>query len=241
MADITWFKLTTNFFDDEKIRIIESMPERDTILVIWIRLIAMASKVNDNGWIYVQSKVPYTVEDLASVMNRPLKTVQMALSLFQRYKMIEVAEDDGILLLNFLKHQNIDALERIRNQARIRVAKHREKQKLLTQGNVTVTFGNAIEKRREEYIREDEKENGEIKKIWCEVLEILKTRINDANYRTWLEKTEGILFKDGEFIVGTPSSYVSEYLRKNQLGLIENVLAKIIESDVHVTFTEVEN
>ena len=35
MADIKWIKITTDIFDDEKIKIIDTMPARDEILVVW--------------------------------------------------------------------------------------------------------------------------------------------------------------------------------------------------------------
>ena len=34
-ADIKWIKIATNIFSDEKILLIEQMPDADTILVIW--------------------------------------------------------------------------------------------------------------------------------------------------------------------------------------------------------------
>ncbi|MBU5585311.1 phage replisome organizer N-terminal domain-containing protein, partial [Enterococcus sp. S181_ASV_20] len=39
MAEISWIKLKTTMFDDEKIRLIQAVPEADAILVIWIRLL----------------------------------------------------------------------------------------------------------------------------------------------------------------------------------------------------------
>ncbi|WP_342082555.1 phage replisome organizer N-terminal domain-containing protein, partial [Enterococcus faecalis] len=42
MAEISWIKLKTTMFDDEKIKLIQSMPEADAILVIWIRLLVLA-------------------------------------------------------------------------------------------------------------------------------------------------------------------------------------------------------
>ena len=44
MAEVKWIKLSTSMFEDEKIRLIESMPEADTLLIIWIRLLAQAGK-----------------------------------------------------------------------------------------------------------------------------------------------------------------------------------------------------
>lgn len=31
MSEIKWIKITTNMFEDEKIKLIDAMPERDTI------------------------------------------------------------------------------------------------------------------------------------------------------------------------------------------------------------------
>ncbi|HBP9582646.1 TPA: phage replisome organizer N-terminal domain-containing protein, partial [Enterococcus faecium] len=52
MAEISWIKLKTTMFDDEKIRLIQAVPESDAIIVIWIRLLVLAGKTNDDGLIY---------------------------------------------------------------------------------------------------------------------------------------------------------------------------------------------
>ena len=35
-SDVKWIKITTDIFDDEKILLIESLPESDAIIVIWL-------------------------------------------------------------------------------------------------------------------------------------------------------------------------------------------------------------
>lgn len=134
MPEVKWIKILTEMFDDEKIRIIEAMPEADTLIVIWIRLICMAGKVNAGGHIFLAPDLPYDEEQLASVFNRPLQTVRLALVTFEKLKMITVNANGSILLPNFEKHQNIEALDKIREQTRLRVGKYREKQKQLTEG-----------------------------------------------------------------------------------------------------------
>ncbi|HEW0072821.1 TPA: DnaD domain protein, partial [Streptococcus pneumoniae] len=69
-----------------------------------------------------------------------------------------VEKIDGVIMLpNWEKHQNIDGMEKIKEQNRNRAARHRQKQKLLAQNNesnvtdnvmdnVTVTHGNALDK-----------------------------------------------------------------------------------------------
>lgn len=152
MSGVAWIKITTTMFDDEKIRIIESMPDADTILIIWIKLLTLCGKCNNNGYILLSESILYTDEMLATIFNRPLSTIRMALGVFRQFGMIEDT-DHGILVANWEKHQNIAALEKIREQTRLRVKKHRENQKQIA-GNVTVTKCNATE---EELDKEKEK------------------------------------------------------------------------------------
>jgi phage replisome organizer N-terminal domain protein len=148
MSEIKWIKITTDIFDDEKIRLIDALPDHDAILVIWFKILALAGKHNRNGLLMMSDKVHYTDEMLATIFQRPLNTVRMALGVFEQFGMIEII--DGVIALpNWEKHQNIDGMEKIKEQTRNRVARHREKQKNLAignvTGNVTVTDGNALE------------------------------------------------------------------------------------------------
>ena len=62
---------------------------------------------------------------LSTLFNRPLSTVRMALEVFQKFKMIDV-ENGYISISNWEKHQNIEGMEKIREQTRQRVANYRE-------------------------------------------------------------------------------------------------------------------
>lgn len=75
MGNIKWIKLSTAMFDDEKIKLIEKLPEADTILIIWIKLLSQAGRTNANGYIYLNENVPYTEEMLATIFDRSLNTV----------------------------------------------------------------------------------------------------------------------------------------------------------------------
>ena len=163
MAEIKWIKITTDIFDDEKILLIETMPEADSLIVIWFKLLAFAGKSNNNGVFMLSEKIPYTEEMLATIFRRPINTVRLALSTFEQFGMIEYM--DGVLTIsNWEKHQNVDGMEKIREQNRKRVAAHREKQKLLSGNvtcNVTVTECNAIDKDKEKDKEEDKENIGE--------------------------------------------------------------------------------
>ncbi len=167
MAEVKWIKITTDIFNDEKILLIEQLPDADTIIVIWFKLLCMAGRDNNNGIFVMNNRVPYTEEMLAALFRRPLNTVRLALSTFEAYGMIDII-DDVITLPNWEKHQNIDGLDKIREQNRIRKRKQRERQKLalLEQNNEVsrdshelVTQGHATEEEIEEDIDIDIKKN----------------------------------------------------------------------------------
>ena len=154
MSEVKWIKIVTDIFDNKKIKMLEAMPEGDSIIVIWLKLLILAGNTNDNGLIYFTKDIPYTDQMLATIFNRPLITVQLALSTFQNYGMIEIV-DDILRVSNWEKYQNIEGMERIREQTRKRVARYRESKKLalsstdVTLHNVTetddVTQSNAID------------------------------------------------------------------------------------------------
>lgn len=168
MADVKWIKIATNIFDNRKIKLLEVMPEGDSLIVIWIKLLSLAGTVNDNGSVYFTKDLPYTSQMLAAAFNRPQTTVNMALETFEKFGMIEIV-DDIIHVSNWEKYQNSDGLEKIRQQNRLRQQKRREKLRLeckenkpkITDNNVTcndtvtlrhvtdnvtVTDGHAIDK-----------------------------------------------------------------------------------------------
>ncbi|HHX0198532.1 TPA: phage replisome organizer N-terminal domain-containing protein [Enterococcus faecalis] len=129
MAEISWIKLKTTMFDDEKIKLIQSMPEADAILVIWIRLLVLAGKTNDEGLIYIQRNMPYTEEMLATLFSKPVNVVRLALMTLQQFNMIDLNEDGLIAIENWDKHQNIEGMEKVRLKNTERVRKHRERKK----------------------------------------------------------------------------------------------------------------
>lgn len=158
MSEIKWIKITTDIFDDEKICLIDALPDPDAILVIWFKILTLAGKHNSNGLLMMTDKVHYTDEMLATIFRRPLNTVRMAIGVFEQFGMIEII--DGIISLpNWEKHQNVDGMEKIKEQTRNRVAKYRKKQKNLAlgnvTGNVTVTDGNALDKELDKELDKD--------------------------------------------------------------------------------------
>ena len=119
MADIKWIKISTSIFDDEKFDAIRAMPDANDIQLAWIKLLCLAGKCNENGFLMVTRELPYTDEMLASHFRMDIGVVQRALDVFQRLEMVEVV-DNIYLVSNWAKHQNADRLEDIRRKDRER-------------------------------------------------------------------------------------------------------------------------
>lgn len=133
MSDVRWIKITTDIFDDEKIQLIESMPEGDTLIVIWFKLLVLAGKQNYSGILALGDKIFYTEEMLTTVFRRKATTVKLALKTFEQFSMIAFV-DGAVTIPNWEKHQNIEGLEKIRKQGRERSRRFRQKQKAVVNG-----------------------------------------------------------------------------------------------------------
>lgn len=155
MADVKWIKITTDMFDNRKIKHLRRLPDGNNIVLIWVMLLTMAGRCNSGGMIFLTENIPYTPKMLADELDFEENTVRLALEALEQLGMV-VTDNGYFAIAGWEEHQNIEGMERIREQTRKRVAKHREKQKLL-QGSVTVTQGNAtdIEEEKEEEIERD--------------------------------------------------------------------------------------
>lgn len=174
MAEIQWIKLKVGMFDDSKIKYIEALPERDTIITIWVKLLTLAGKYNEHGYIMLSENLPYNEEMLANEFNRPLNSVRLALQTFEKLGMIE--QTQGVIKIsNWEKHQNVEGMDKIRLQTRERVRKHREQKRLET-CNDDVTLRNATEKNREEENREDKEEEKKEQIPYKKIIEHLNNK-----------------------------------------------------------------
>ena len=158
MTEVSWIKLKVGMFDDSKIKYIEALPERDTIITIWVKLLTLAGKYNEQGYIMLSENLPYNEEMLANEFNRPLNSIRLALQTFETLGMTEIVQ--GVIKIsNWEKHQNIEGLEKIREQNRLRKQRQREKERLLPDSHVKSRDGHATEEELEiEEEREEERD-----------------------------------------------------------------------------------
>ena len=100
---IDWLKLDVNILNDEKIRIIRTYPDGDSLFVLWIGLLCLAMKSRRPGIIEIADGMPYSIDDLAGLFDLEKKTVELGLSLFSKYQMISVFSGGSIDVINFFK------------------------------------------------------------------------------------------------------------------------------------------
>lgn len=138
--DLKWIKISLDIFYDEKMKLIEAMPENDTINYIWIRLLIQAGRTNAGGLIFLSEGKPYTEEMLATIFNRPINSIRLGVGTLRNLGMIDIDKNNIIRIVNWEKYQNVEGMERVREQTRKRVAKCRAKKKNdVMESNVTVT------------------------------------------------------------------------------------------------------
>lgn len=190
MAEIKWIKIVTDIFDDEKILLIESLLDGDSIIVCWFKLLCLAGKQNNSGVLMLNDRVAYTEEMLATVFRRPIQTVRLALETFEQFGMVEII-NGAITIPNWGKHQSIDRLEKLRGYQREYHREYRKKQAQIPEtvgGNVDrKLYGkvevNGLEEDIEEDIRNKNKKKCKKKEFTPPTLEEVKAYIEENGYK----------------------------------------------------------
>lgn len=175
MADVKWIKLKVGMFDGmsfKKIKRAKIGGEsfRDKLTAVWFELMDFAGRCNHEGAFISPREIPFKeLSDIAMMIDREEEELRLCMAFFINEGMVSVI-DDVYMLSNWSEYQNIEGLEKIKEQNRLRQAKfkQKQKQKLLTSNvtdNVTVTQGNATDKEEDKEIEiEEEKEIKEIHK-----------------------------------------------------------------------------
>lgn len=160
MADVKWIKITTDIFDDEKILLIESLPDAYAIITVWFKLLCLAGKQNNSG-VFMMGRIPYTDKMLATIFRMKESTVTMALQTFEQFGMIEIV--DGVITIpNWNKHQSLDAYEKKKERDRLYQAERRANQRALvaqsSDSQPTQSSDVAVSEEDKEREKEEEKE-----------------------------------------------------------------------------------
>ena len=213
MADVKWIKLTTDMFDNRKIKHLRKLPEGNSIVLIWVMLLTMAGRCNASGMIFLTENIPYTPKMLADELDFEENTVKLALETLERFRMI-VSDNGFFTIAGWEEYQNIEGMEKVREQNRLRQRKWYDKQKALPNviSNVIVTRPNATdidieeEKEIEEEIniRRVKHKYGEYSNVLLTDDELDKLK---AEYQDYQERIERL----SSYVASTGKTYKSHY------------------------------
>lgn len=141
MKNVQWIKITTDMFDNRKIRHLRKLPEGNNIVLIWVMLLTMAGRCNADGRIYLTENIPYTPKMLADELDFEENTVRLALEALERLNMV-VNIDGEIAIAGWEEYQNVEGMARAREQAKIRMRNYRERKRLAEGNPETENDGN---------------------------------------------------------------------------------------------------
>lgn len=145
MSDVKWIKITTDMFDNRKIKHLRKLPDGNNIVLIWVMLLTMAGRCNSGGMIFLTENIPYTSKMLADELDFEENTVKLALDALEQLNMIRT---DGFLsIAGWEEYQNIEGMDKIREQNRLRQKAWYERHKALPNviSNAILTQPNATE------------------------------------------------------------------------------------------------
>ena len=128
MCEVKWIKITTNMFDNRKIKHIRKLPEGNNMVLIWIMLLTMAGRCNAGGFIFLTENIPYTPKMLADELGFEESVICMALKVFEELEMISMDESQ-LSIPGWDEYQSAEGLEKIREYEAKRKSAQRERKK----------------------------------------------------------------------------------------------------------------
>lgn len=190
MADVKWIKITTDIFDDEKILLIESLPDAYAIIVVWFKLLCLAGKQNNSG-VFMMGQIAYTDKMLATIFRMKESTVTMALQTFEQFGMVEII--DGVITIpNWNKHQSLDAYEKKKERDRLYQAERRAAQRALVEkssdSQATPSSDVAVSDKDKEEDKEKDKKKKKEPKVYSDDPELNQALLSFIEYRKGMKK-----------------------------------------------------
>ena len=105
-----YLKLKENFYEDEKLIILQNMPDgylySDILMKLYLR------SLKNNGKIMFNDLIPYTPSILAQVVRHQVGTVEKALNIFRKLGLVEILDNGAIYMLdiqNFIGKSSTEA------------------------------------------------------------------------------------------------------------------------------------
>lgn len=152
-----WLKLQVGFFQELIIKQLRTLPEGDSIVLLYLKLLLKA--INTEGIVYYQNILPTLDEEIALDTGEKLTLVRLTISALLEYHAAIILDNQSLQLLYLedMVGSETDSAVRVRNH-RANQKLLKEKERLLLQCNAEVTKSNYIEFSGNTEIENSEKE-----------------------------------------------------------------------------------
>ena len=189
MADVKWIKITTDMFDNRKIKHLRRLPDGNSIVLIWVMLLTLAGRCNSGGMIFLTENIPYTPKMLADELDFEESTVQLALNALEQLGMIQTSGDGFLAVTGWEEHQNIEGMEKIRESKRLAQARWRAKQAAIAEKSTVDSTVDSTEIESNNADKDIDKEKEEDKEIYIKVIQHLNEKAG-TRYKSSSSKTK---------------------------------------------------
>ena len=141
--NILWIKLSVGLFENKKIALLKKKLFGTRLVLLWIRMLTVAAKLNYDGAFLLGKDKPLTLKELASMLDTPVLMLRYALNHFERLGLVSV--EDGVLYVtSWREHQSIRRDVDRRKYMREYMSVYRKQRKQVLTKSV-----NTIEKEKE--------------------------------------------------------------------------------------------
>lgn len=198
-----YMRLKENFFDDESMKILESM--QDGYLYSNILLKMYLASLKSEGRLMLNNLIPYNAAMIASVTGHQVGTVEKALEVFRAMGLIEVLDNGAIYMLNiqnFIGQGSTEA-DRIRKYQR-RIKAEEEGVEIYEKSTPEIEIKIDTEKEIEREKKPTKHKHGEYQNVLLTDAELEKLK---QEYPDYLERIERL----SEYIASSGKAYKSHY------------------------------
>lgn len=160
-AGAFWVRLDTDIWhSNDAISNIDTMPDADSILLIFFKLLTHAGKSNADGQLLLNGFIPMSTDMLAGVVRRPQEQIDRAVEVLAKFGLIRL-DNDSVEIADWDDYVNVDVMAKIRADGAARTAKSREKARAAKAAEGCNVTSNVT---CNDHIRIRELENGELEK-----------------------------------------------------------------------------
>lgn len=241
-----YLKLRDNFFDNDDIAILESMP--DGILYSNILLKLYLRSLKNNGKLMFNDRIPYNAQMLSTITRQPVAVVEKSVGIFKEMGLIEVLDNGAIYMLdiqNFIGSSNTEADRKREYRRKIALEKG---QKLLghLSGHLSDEQAPEIENRD---IKENRniKENRDIKEIYSAkdnsptaIAEYYQSRIGVLDGNQFEQLLDYIRFDHMEYELVKLAIDKAADNSKRSFGYVNSILKNWAQNGIKTTAQQEE-